>query len=527
MGCINVLICSFFFCCVFLVSFSLFLFVFSFLFVSLASLFHFPQVHEDLNLLSANQCRLRIQVLIKFGESFEQKNNPQFNKLNNEFNQTRKRLRHAVKAGLALKRRIKRLNKERAQKRQDIQTLQCRRGVGGVEGMKGAEGVEGMEGMPRPIDVLVVEDSVDATAFGHVLVNEVAAAVGEHAADTVLDQIEKEAPLRPPLRTPLRTPLQTPLRTPLRPPLSASSTKSPTGSDGGGFTNDGFAITETMLLTPATDAGVSLTGQALRNAAASSTTSSPPPLPKSLHVNANSILSTIGTIGDSGDRKNNTHNTRHSRIGPGGPGTLPNGVLHHQKQPHPHPPPPSLKEDPPPTFKERALLKRLDVLHHRKRTRTNTDHLSAEWKRLLGQCAYVGAWKIALECHVCMSENQLPRNEATYRNVVTALKNAPKPVPTSVVVAVLDEMIDEGMTSQRTFHVCMGAIAKDLKGWRHAVRTFQKMKQQGHKATSATYEILTHCCANADPSDCYETLKYAGVPEFFAYSIGRRSQQLQ
>jgi hypothetical protein len=499
---------------------SLFLFVFSFLFVSLASLFHFPQVHEDLNLLSANQCRLRIQVLIKFGESFEQKNNPQFNKLNNEFNQTRKRLRHAVKAGLALKRRIKRLNKERAQKRQDIQTLQCRRGVAGMEGMKGVEGVEGMEGMPRPIDVLVVEDSVDATAFGHVLVNEVAAAVGEHAADTVLDQIEKEAPLRPPL--------QTPLQTPLRPPLSVSSTKSPTGSDGGGFTTDGFAITETMLLTPATDAGVSLTGQALRNAAASSTTSSPPPLPKSLHVNANSILSTIGTIGtigDSGDRKNNTHNTRH--IGPGGPGTLPNGVLHHQKQPHPHPPPPSLKEDPPPTFKERALLKRLDVLHHRKRTRTNTDHLSAEWKRLLGQCAYVGAWKIALECHVCMSENFLPRNEATYRNVVTALKNAPKPVPTSVVVAVLDEMIDEGMTSQRTFHVCMGAIAKDLKGWRHAVRTFQKMKQQGHKATSATYEILTHCCANADPSDCYETLKYAGVPEFFAYSIGRRSQQLQ
>ena len=457
-------------------------------------------------------------MLIKFGESFEQKNNPQFNKLNNEFNQTRKRLRHAVKAGLALKRRIKRLNKERAQKRQDIQTLQCRRGVGGVEGM------EGMKGMPRPIDVLVVEDSVDATAFGHVLVNEVAAAVGEHAADTVLDQIEKEAPLRPPL--------QTPLRTPLRPPLSASSTKSPTGSDGGGFTtdgftNDGFAITETMLLTPATDAGVSLTGQALRNAAASSTTSSPPPLPKSLHVNANSILSTIGTIGDSGDRKNNTHNTRHIGTGGSGGRTLPNGVLHHQKQPHPHPPPPSLKEDPPPTFKERALLKRLDVLHHRKRTRTNTDHLSAEWKRLLGQCAYVGAWKIALECHVCMSENQLPRNEATYRNVVTALKNAPKPVPTSVVVAVLDEMIDEGMTSQRTFHVCMGAIAKDLKGWRHAVRTFQKMKQQGHKATSATYEILTHCCANADPSDCYETLKYAGVPEFFAYSIGRRSQQLQ
>ena len=88
-------------------------------------------------------------------------------------------------------------------------------------------------------------------------------------------------------------------------------------------------------------------------------------------------------------------------------------------------------------------------------------------------------------------------------------------------------MVAEGMTSQRTFHVCMGAIARDLTCWRHAIVTFQKMKQAGHKATSASYEILTQCCANADPIDCYDALKFAGVPEFFAYSIGRRSKQIE
>ena len=96
-------------------------------------------------------------------------------------------------------------------------------------------------------------------------------------------------------------------------------------------------------------------------------------------------------------------------------------------------------------------------------------------------------------------------------------------MPIQVTVAVLDEMITEGLATHSTFHVCIGAIARTPKSWRHAVLVFGKMRKAGHKATTATYEVLTQACVEADPTDAYDALKFAGVPEFFAYSISRRA----
>ena len=171
----------------------------------------------------------------------------------------------------------------------------------------------------------------------------------------------------------------------------------------------------------------------------------------------------------------------------------------------------------------KILRKQVDQLLHRTRTRANEDHILAEYRRVLARCSHIGAWQLALECHICMAKQDLPRDARAYRQVITSLKNSPVAVPIQVTMAVCDEMIAEGLASHSMFHICMGAIAKSPKSWRHAVLLFGKLRKAGFKATSATYEILTQACAEADPTDAYDALKFSGVPEFFAYSISRRA----
>ena len=115
------------------------------------------------------------------------------------------------------------------------------------------------------------------------------------------------------------------------------------------------------------------------------------------------------------------------------------------------------------SMEEKRLRQRVDQLLHRTRTRENEDHIVAEYRRVLGRCSHIGAWQLALECHICMAKQDLPRDARAYRQVITALKKSPIAVPIQVTVAVLDEMITEGLATHSTFHVCIGAIARTPK----------------------------------------------------------------
>jgi tetratricopeptide (TPR) repeat protein len=417
-------------------------------------------VHSDLNLLTADQTRKRMKILINIGESFERRNNRQWRSLDDEFRGTRKRLRHAVKAALALKRRVKRLNEERKQKRQQLNAL-----IQEIETTKYGSNITGTNFTDDSDDInmnqIVLKGAVDTNVkgdvFGQVLVGDVARQVGEAAAAA-----------------------------------AATSATSATSAIATGTSSLQPATeigdeTNSAILTPLpTMSSSSLSSSSAINSLTLKTTDHRPPL---IHSETSSI--------------NNLNNET----------TL---LLENES---------NVQEKISP--QEMALRKRCDILVHRRRTRSNVDHLLAEWRRLLAKCASIGAWRLALECHICMSKQHLPRDESTYRNVVTAVKHAKHMVPSQVIVAILDEMIDEDMAEQRTFHVCMGAVARNKKAWRHSILIFQKMRQNGHKATSASYEILTQACTEANPTECYDALKYAGVPEYFAYSIGRRSKVLQ
>ena len=59
--------------------------------------------------------------------------------------------------------------------------------------------------------------------------------------------------------------------------------------------------------------------------------------------------------------------------------------------------------------------------------------------------------------------------------------------------------------------------------WRQAIKIFQRLRQNGHKASTSVYEVLGRCCIRGVPDILYEALKNAGVPEYIAYSIAQQS----
>ena len=59
--------------------------------------------------------------------------------------------------------------------------------------------------------------------------------------------------------------------------------------------------------------------------------------------------------------------------------------------------------------------------------------------------------------------------------------------------------------------------------WRQALSVFARLRKNGHKATTHVYELLGKCCIRGAPDQVYEALKWAGVPEYLAYSMAQRS----
>ena len=57
-------------------------------------------------------------------------------------------------------------------------------------------------------------------------------------------------------------------------------------------------------------------------------------------------------------------------------------------------------------------------------------------------------------------------------------------------------------------------------GWRRAVQAFNRLRHHGVAPNTATYSCLMAAVARAkcDSGEVYEGLKFAGVPEYLAYT---------
>jgi hypothetical protein len=184
---------------------------------------------------------------------------------------------------------------------------------------------------------------------------------------------------------------------------------------------------------------------------------------------------------------------------------------------------------------EGRLLDRCRQLGSLPRTREDEDTLCGEYAKLLGRCCQLGSWRVALKCHAYMSELGLVRDFKAYRAVLGSLKKSPEhPYPHEIAFAILDEMEDLGMCKQKVlpYLLVMDGIALSEKRssptsrsgfWRQALSVFARLRKNGHKATTHVYELLGKCCIRGAPDQVYEALKWAGVPEYLAYSMAQRS----
>eukprot|EP00945_MAST-04E_sp_MAST-4E-sp1_P004399 g4399.t1 len=184
---------------------------------------------------------------------------------------------------------------------------------------------------------------------------------------------------------------------------------------------------------------------------------------------------------------------------------------------------------------EGKLLERCRQLGSMLRTREDEDSLSGEYKRLLAQCCNLGSWQVALKCHAYMAELKLPRDRQAYTQVLICLKKSPEhPYPHEIAFATLEEMEHLGMCEKSVtpYLLVMDGIAisesrvdpkKRSSLWRQALRVLSKLREKGHKATTAVHEVLARCCVRGSPEQVYEGLKWAGIPEYLCYSIAQKA----
>ena len=185
---------------------------------------------------------------------------------------------------------------------------------------------------------------------------------------------------------------------------------------------------------------------------------------------------------------------------------------------------------------EGRLLSRCRQLANMERTREDEDFLVGEFKRVLSQCANLGAWQIALKCHNYMAELNLARDRKDYQNVLICLKKSQQhPYAIDIADAILEEMESLQMCDSANITpylivmdgIAMSELRTDPKHrsslWRQALKIFQRLRKRGHKASTAVYEVLGKCCVRGAPDMVYEGLKSCGIPEYIAYSIAQKS----
>ena len=94
----------------------------------------------------------------------------------------------------------------------------------------------------------------------------------------------------------------------------------------------------------------------------------------------------------------------------------------------------------------------------------------------------------------------------------------------AVAVEVFWEMQRQGFDIDvKMFNTVMDTCRR-AGHWRRALTVFQSMKEFGVSPNTATYSVISDACAAAKLEDAptvYEAMKYAGVPEYLAYTAAQ------
>lgn len=166
-----------------------------------------------------------------------------------------------------------------------------------------------------------------------------------------------------------------------------------------------------------------------------------------------------------------------------------------------------------------ALLGRLTV------TKVDEAAVNEACHRFLVECSIAGEWKLALKGYRAQVGKGLAPTDRTWRVLLRACKIGH--APPAHAFAILEEI--EAQTCARSgrdglVDVSVYNAVIDICGaagaWRRALQVFNRLRHHGIAPNTHTYSCIMAAAVgvNADSTEVYEGLKYAGIPEYIAYT---------
>jgi pentatricopeptide repeat protein len=170
---------------------------------------------------------------------------------------------------------------------------------------------------------------------------------------------------------------------------------------------------------------------------------------------------------------------------------------------------------PPPELKE---LRSIVV------TRASESRAADRFYRFLVDCGTRGDWRKAVEAYRVMVSKGLAPDARTWRVLLRAAKVGKEGRVALVLLEEIEAQVAQragadGLVPVDMYNCCLEAAAAG-GGWRRAIQVFNRMRHHGVKPNTSTYQALMAAVAKARcaSTEVYDGLKYAGVPEYLAYT---------
>ena len=160
--------------------------------------------------------------------------------------------------------------------------------------------------------------------------------------------------------------------------------------------------------------------------------------------------------------------------------------------------------------------------------RDNAESVVAQYRKALIARANAGDHSGALRLFRDMSVRGLSPDLRVFLQLITACKNA-TPVASERAVEVLDQLTSQGLDLGVEVFNAVLDVCRLAGHWRRGLMVFNKMSRHEQAVPNThTYSLLVASGArsNDDPTEVYSAMKFAGVPEYIAYSAaaGRASR---
>jgi len=152
-------------------------------------------------------------------------------------------------------------------------------------------------------------------------------------------------------------------------------------------------------------------------------------------------------------------------------------------------------------------------------TRDNKDRIEGMYNNLLVYCGNSGDWVGAIKAYEEFVKRGFVPNRFVFNCIITACKRA-DPVQSDRAVIVIDWMLENNVPPTAATYNSVIDCCRVGGSWRRGVQVFELMMRKNVKPNTNTYAIMAKLGfgAGEDAGEVYSVLKFAGVPEYIAYT---------